>query len=179
MIAGLDLSTARIGLAHGDGKLSSIQAHAGPGDRGRRLHELGRRLTLELRRRPPLPALVCIEAPLPHGPGTVSLTRQAEVRGVVLRDLFELDVPFVEVLPSNLKRFATGNGSASKEAMIAAAIAEGADDVLNDDEADAFHLRRMARCAYGLDRAAGGDELDALSVVAWPTVPGLSGRISA
>lgn len=178
MIAGLDLSTARIGLAHADGGLASIQAHAGPGDRGRRLHELGSRLSLELRRRPPLPALVCIEAPLPHGPGTVSLTRQAEVRGVVLRDLFELDVPFVEVLPSNVKRFATGNGAASKEAMIEAAHAEGAEP-LNDDEADAFHLRRMARCAYGLEHAAGSDELDALSVVAWPTVPRLSGRIGA
>lgn len=170
MIAGLDPSTARIGLAHVDGTLVSISAHAGPSDRSRRLHELARRLVLELRHRPPLPRVVVLEGPSLGGPGVLGKIRQAEVRGNILRDLFELGVVVVEVQPASLKRFATGNGNASKEAMIAAALEREAPELLNDDEADAFHLRRMARCAYGLERAEADHELDALAAVQWPNV---------
>lgn len=92
------------------------------------------------------------------------------MRGILLEHLFELDVAFVEITPSSLKRFATGNGNADKDAMIVAATERAAISPLNDDEADAWHLRRMARCAYGLETASPGHELEAISAVQWPNV---------
>ena len=52
--------------------------------------------------------------------------------------------------PSSVKLFATGKGNANKDRMIAAAIEAGARGNVNDDEADAFHLRRMGLAAHGL-----------------------------
>lgn len=169
MIAGLDPSTSRIGYAAPDGGLHGIVARAGASDRGRRLSELERHTSTALRCWPPRPALVVVEGPALHGPGVLSLVRQAEVRGVLLRLLFDLEIAFVEIAPANLKRFATGNGSAPKAAMIARAEALGAAPS-NDDEADAYHLRRFGLLAYGKIEATEDHELDALANagVDWP-----------
>jgi len=171
MIAGLDPSTARIGYADPAGALFSITAQAGPSDRARRLDELDRELERTIRTRPPLPNLVVLEAPTQHGPGALGMIRQAEVRGVLLRRLFVLGIPFAEVTPGSVKRFATGNGAAGKDAMVAAALELGA-EVGNDDEADAFHLRRFGRVVYGLEKHLEHHELGAIADagVTWPTI---------
>jgi len=171
MIAGLDPSTARIGYADPAGALFSITAKAGPSDRARRLDELDRELERTVRTRPPLPNLVVLEGAAQHSPGPLGMIRQAEVRGVLLRRLFVLGVPFVELSPSNVKRFATGNGNADKDAMLEAARAQGA-TVANDDEADAFHLRRFGRVVYGLEKHLEHHELGAIADagVTWPTI---------
>lgn len=169
-IAGLDPSTKRIGYARPDAAVHSIYANAGASDRGRRLSELERHTSTAIRHYPPRPALVVVEGPALHGPGVLSLVRQAEVRGVLLRLLFDLEIAFVEIAPTNLKRFATGNGGAPKAAMIARAIALGAPSDVNDDEADAYHLRRFGLLAYGKIEATEDHELDALANagVDWP-----------
>jgi Holliday junction resolvasome RuvABC endonuclease subunit len=52
----------------------------------------------------------------------------------------------IECVPvQTLKKFATGNGSASKDAMIAAAIKTGLLYPADDNQADAFHLLRWAQ----------------------------------
>ena len=164
-IVGLDLSTKRVGLAAADGELVSISAHAGAEDPYRRLHELGREIERALRLRPPAPDLVVVEgySLAVFGAGILSKIRLGEIGGIVRTRLFEMGIPFVDVPPSSLKRFATGNGNAKKEQMVARAIELGARRNVNDDEADAFHLRRMARAANGLEGQLLDHELDAIA----------------
>lgn len=170
-IFGLDLSTKRVGFADADGRVFSISGHAGADDPYRRLHELSREIERAFRLRPPFPDLVAIEEYALGAPGRISLVRLGEIGGIVRTRLFELDVPFVLVGPSKLKRFATGNGNASKEQMINAAVHGGCIGpggiAPNDDEADAWHLRRMARAAHGLEGALLDHERDSLAGVSW------------
>lgn len=172
MIAGIDSSTKRIGYAGPDGRLWSISARAGSKDRARRLHELGRQLERAILLYPPRPAIAIIEGYALNTPGRLGLTRQAEIGGVIRRLLFELGIPFLEIEPSRLKLYATGNGNASKEAMIAAAIELDAAP-LNDDEADALHLRALGRMGYGLDPLELGSKLAVLSSITFPALPSL------
>ena len=165
-VVGLDLSTKRVGFAAADGELFSISAHAGAEDPYRRLHELGREIERALRLRPPAPELVVVEGyslAMHPGGGILSKIRLGEIWGIVRTRLFEMGIRFVDVPPSSVKRFAVGNGNAKKEQMVSRAIELGARGNVNDDEADAFHLRRMARAAYGLEGDLLGHELDAIA----------------
>lgn len=161
-IAGLDLSTKRIGYAAPDGKVWSITSTAGPEAPARRLHELARFLEFAMRRHPPLPDLVAIEGYGLGTPGRLALVRLGELGGVVRVRLFELEVRYVEVPPTSLKRHATGNGNADKTTMLERAHELGA-PVTNHDEADAWLLRRMARHAHGLEDLRQGHETDAIA----------------
>jgi len=162
-VVGLDLSTKRIGFAAADGELLSISAHAGAADPYRRLHELKRDLSQAFRLRPPRPDLVVVEDYALAAPGRIALVRLGEVGGIVRTWLFEQDWPMALVRPSTVKRFATGNGNAKKEQMIARAVELGARGSVNDDEADAFHLRRMGRAALGLEGPLLEHEADAIA----------------
>lgn len=162
-VVGLDLSTKRIGFAAADGELLSISGHAGASDPYRRLHELQRDLVRAFQLRPPRPDLVVVEDYALAAPGRIALVRLGEIGGIVRTWLFEQDLPVVFVTPSSVKRFATGNGNAKKEQMIARAIELGARGNVNDDEADAFHLRRMGRAAHGLEAPLLAHELDAIA----------------
>lgn len=71
--------------------------------------------------------------------------RLAKLRGYIASAVPPNEVPTVEVPPGTLKNWATGNGSADKEQMIAEAVKMGAeipDKPLGgrDDLADAYHL---------------------------------------
>jgi crossover junction endodeoxyribonuclease RuvC len=170
-VIGLDLSTARVGFAATDGELLSISGHAKADDPYRRLHELRREIARAIRDHPPRPTVAVVEDYALGGkPGTfgiLSKIRLGEIGGIVRTDLFELDVPIALVRPSTLKRFATGNGNADKPAMVARAHELGGSP-RNDDEADAFHARRMGICAYGDRQGLTVFELDAIGVVTWP-----------
>lgn len=169
-IAGLDVSTKRIGYAAPDGRLFSISARAGAEDPSRRLYELIRDFETILYRYPPRPELVVVEGYSLASPGRLALIRLGEIGGVVRLRLFEREIPYVEVPPSSLKRFATGRGDATKEQMIRRAIDQGAHlHGENDDEADAFHLRRMGRAAHALESPLVDHEIDAVANcgVAW------------
>lgn len=88
------------------------------------------------------------------------------LHGVVKSMLLEADIPWIDIAPASLKKFATDNGQCSKDAMIAAAIRafgfEGSDNNL----ADALILRRM-----GEQSISGGDTAyrrKAIAKVVWP-----------
>lgn len=166
-VVGLDLSTKRIGFAAADGELLSIAAHAGARDPYRRLHELQRELWQAFRLRPPRPDLVVVEDYLLYAKNQMTLIRLGELGGIVRTWLFEQSMPTAFVAPGTVKRFATGNSNASKEQMVAKAIQLGARGNVNDDEADAFHLRRMGRAAHGLEGWLEEHERDALAKVTW------------
>lgn len=161
-IAGLDLSTKRIGYAAPNGTLVSLVPKAGPDEPGRRLAEIRDLIDRAIQLHPPRPELIAIEGYSLGSPNRSTLLTLGEVGGAVRCRLYELDIRFVLVPPSSVKRFATGKGNADKYMMQAAAIGLGARGNVNDDEADAFHLRRMARAAHGLEFNLAAHELDAI-----------------
>jgi len=146
-VVGLDLSLARTGMALTDGRLVSIRPKAGADDRGRRLHQIVSDITAWLTASRIPPSLAVIERYSPGGIQGLTASHIGELGGVVRLRLFELAIPWIEVPPAALKKYATGSGGASKEMMTAAAEVAGADPN-NHDEADAFWLRR-----YGLEMA--------------------------
>ena len=169
-IAGLDLSTTRIGYAAPDGTLTSIVSRFDAKAPTRRLDDLWRQMERTIRLHPPIPDLVAIEGyALSTGPHTGGLARirLGEIGGLARVMLFQLGIEYVEIPPSSLKRWATGNGRADKGAMIAAARASGASGTVNHDEADAWHCRRMARMAHGLEEKVHDYQIDALTKIDW------------
>lgn len=69
------------------------------------------------------------------------LRKLSEFRGILLEVCDELDLPEPEFVPvTALKKFATGNGRADKQEMIAACINQYRFTPRTHDEADAFLL---------------------------------------
>lgn len=168
-VAALDVSTTRIGFAAPDGTLVSIVSKFDAKAPVRRLDDLWRQMGRTLQLHPPRPDVVAIEGySLGKGPaGALSKIRLGEVGGLARVMLLHLDIPFVEIPPTSLKRWATGNGHADKGAMIAAARASGARGPVNHDEADAWHLRAMTRMAYGLTPMGEPHQVDAIAALTW------------
>ena len=69
------------------------------------------------------------------------MRRLAELRGVLLEVCDETDIPEPEFInPAALKKWATGNGRATKEEMIAACKNRYGIVPVDDNAADACHL---------------------------------------
>jgi Holliday junction resolvasome RuvABC endonuclease subunit len=92
-----------------------------------------------------------------------------ELGGCVRLLLHRLGVPFVDVAPSSLKKYATGKGNCGKDEMIAAAIRRFGFEGSDNNEADAYLLWCMARDAYG-EPVASVPQVNAaaLEKVVWP-----------
>lgn len=104
-----------------------------------------------------------------------------ELGGAVRVRLFEMGVPFVEVSPALLKKFAVGSGQASKDEVLLAAARRGGSlfSGMSNDEADAFWLL-VSGYEYLASRGVGGRLLPvpavqaaALSKVDWSPFEGL------
>lgn len=169
-VAGVDGATKNLGLARPNGTLVTLNARAGAKDPVRRLAELERLLWRALELHPPRADLVVVEGYGLGTPGRLALVRLGEVGGMIRTTAFRLAAEVVEVPPSSLKRFATGNGAAKKPAMIARALELGAELSKPDahDEADAFLLRRLGRIGAGITRAENDHELEIVASLSWP-----------
>lgn len=144
-VLGLDLSATKAGIALPTGRTITSRAPTinaavkGADEIGRRLtwwhQELGHLLRIYR------PQVVALEGPLLHtgGSGTI---RVLEVHGIARAAVYRAGATLVEIAPAELKKWATGSGSAGKDDMIAAALDRGATPA-NDDEADAALLRFM------------------------------------
>ena len=92
-----------------------------------------------------------------------------ELGGVIRLAFYDAGIPYVEVPPSSLKRFATGKGNADKDSVLAAAIRRLDYDGHYHDEADALFLLEMARTHYDLPcTPMPKAHIDALDGVRWP-----------
>ena len=70
---------------------------------------------------------------------------RAGLRWIIKREIVHAGIPFVEISPSKLKKFATGKGNASKHEMTVAAVRRFVDVEFGDDnQVDATWL-----CAAG------------------------------
>lgn len=86
-----------------------------------------------------------------EGRAAVSL---GELGGVLRLMLHEIGVPYIEIDPNRLKKYATGAGNAKKEAVLVAAVRRFGYTGSSNDEADALVLRKMALDWYELPGAA-------------------------
>lgn len=96
----------------------------------------------------------------------------AEVGGVVRLAIFDFGIPFVEVPPQTLKKYATGSGKAHKDEVIAAAVKRSGVDIKKNDEADAWWLYQMGAAHYGLPDAVEMPQVNrvALKTPKWPVL---------
>lgn len=124
------------------------------------------------------PDVTVIEEPLLiAGKGDTSV-RLGELHGAIKHWIWARGYPYVDVHPSHVKQFATGNGGADKEKVRAAIIASYGQllHVHTYDEADAVSMLAMARCAYGqplrdrdgLDIQPPAAAAKAISKTSWP-----------
>lgn len=177
-MVGLDLSVSRTGIAWLDGSTTSTKV-PGKVKGGDRLALLMLQIEPALRRGgasdhpsygQPLPDLLVIEDYSPGAVGINGKLTNAELCGCVLLLASQRRIPVAKVRANTLKRYATGNGSADKDAMVAAAHAQGWDGATHD-EADAAWLRWL-----GLAHLSGDDLTGRLALadgVSWPDVAGL------
>jgi len=161
-ILALDLSLVRTGVCRPDGATSCITTGA-------------------LRGLPRIDAIVRNVQVLCRGAGLVVIEGYsfgskgravfdiAELGGCVRFLLYRLGMPFVDVPPSTLKKYATGKGNSPKDAMIAAAIRRFGFAGCDNNEADAYLLWCLARHAYGCPIASVPVvNAEATMKVAWP-----------
>ena len=90
-----------------------------------------------------------------------------EIGGVIKVLFHENNIEYVVVPPALLKKFATGNSSASKEDMVDAAKTHGCVPA-DDNQADAFFLARIAR-AYVQGGVTRRCELEVLQTLRNPS----------
>jgi crossover junction endodeoxyribonuclease RuvC len=92
-----------------------------------------------------------------------------ELGGVIRVALHECGLPYVEIAPSSLKKFATGKGNAKKDDVFAAAIRKLGYTANDHNEADALWLLAMARAHYhGEPETLTQAQSEALAKIAWP-----------
>lgn len=89
-----------------------------------------------------------------------------ELAGVVKVCLLQWRIPFVIPTSTQLKKYATGRGNATKDAVLAAAIRDGSPAETND-EADAWWLRHMALSHYN-GTASNATRRQVLEQIDWP-----------
>lgn len=96
-----------------------------------------------------------------------------ELGGLIRWGLWRKKVPYVDIPPSNVKKYAAGKGNAGKPEMLAAAIRRLDLDTTDDNVIDATWLRLMALDHYGFRivemPAAHRGALDKLK---WPRLGG-------
>lgn len=160
-VVGLDLSLTATGIATPEG-----QRTIGTKARGcERLIEL--RDTI--RKACELADLVAVEG-YSFGSRNSHAHALGELGGVVRVALHVASVPFVEVPPSSLKKFATGKGNAGKEEVLASAIRRLGYEGHDNNEADALWLRAMGMDALGCPLVAMPESHRAALVkVEWPS----------
>jgi Holliday junction resolvasome RuvABC endonuclease subunit len=161
-VLGLDLSITAAGLAADNETTETVGGPARDGDR--RLITIRNRVRRWLRIRD-------YELAVIEGPGFAStrIFSVAMVHGVVRAELLVAEVPFVTVAPSTLHAFATGDGGASKAEMKQAAAAATGRAFHDDNQADAWWLRRMGTAALGDHDGLTDDQIERLGhVQGWP-----------
>ena len=140
VVVGLDLSLRGTGIAHADGSTETYISVA------KEAADHGVARIVEIRDH--------VMAAVPHDVELVMMEGlafdshdthrwNAQLAGVVRVGLYDSDAAFMLVAPGTLKKYATGNGHASKYEVIQAAERRLHYEGASDDEADALWLRAI------------------------------------
>jgi len=122
----------------------SLQSNSKDGDDTSRIMELATDTVSALLSLPLPISIAVFEDYGPINRTSGKITQRAEICGIVKFHLLTWGVPIVMVSPNSLKSFASGNGKASKDAMLTAANKLGYYPDTHD-EADAFHAARLGQ----------------------------------
>lgn len=147
---GIDLALLHTGLALPDGNLHTLTI--GSTLKGYRRHQA---MVSAVRTfiANAQPNLIVLEAyNIGAGKRTpIALIRAAEVGGILRTSIALTGIPRGEVPPSTLKKYATNNGAAKKDAMIESAVldafATNQQSPHDDHQADAYWLRHIGLAA--------------------------------
>jgi Holliday junction resolvasome RuvABC endonuclease subunit len=133
-VLGLDLSMVGTGVAHTvEGAVCTHLIKTREKDRDRRLIQIQN----EIRTYAAGAELCLIEAPTPRSPSSVTT---GMVQGAARLVLLELGIPYGTLMPSSLKKYATGRGTGDKVPMAIAALKRAGLEFPNDNECDGFWL---------------------------------------
>lgn len=186
-VVGLDLSLRATGMACSDGTTLRLvpPKNVWPVTAAKRhlrsemdriawiLDQVGENLTGPLPDEPrfdsPRPDLVVIEH---YSRGSSNRREEmGELGGIIRLDLWARNIPYADVSPASLQKFACGDSKKrDKDAVLAAAIRLGCPGNTND-EADSWFLRQMGLYHLGeSDVPHTQYRDDAISKVAWPEV---------
>lgn len=161
-ILALDLSLTATGVATPTGELDTWATDDRQGDA--RLVDISDRLNLLLRRNPVTVAVIEDLPTHAHGAG-----KTAMVHGLVRERLLRRGIPIVLVVASQLKKYATGKGNATKPDMRVELLKRTGLDLRDDNQVDAWWLRAMALDAYGQPPVQlPAVHRDALAKITWP-----------
>jgi Holliday junction resolvasome RuvABC endonuclease subunit len=133
-VSGLDLSLTATGVCDPDGNVFTIATDDNDGDR--RLNVIRLRVLEVVQGND----FVRIED-LPTHAKSAGIT--AMVHGVVRADLAALGIPYARVVPSTLKKYASGKGSGDKTLMAMSAFKRAGVEFADDNQCDAWWLRAM------------------------------------
>lgn len=145
-VLGLDLSLSASGVAYANGHVTTITNEDDLNGMDRIAHivdTISRAVVAATE-------LVMIEAPVFY-PGHMSGARDiAQLNAIMRWDLWVAGVPYMDVKPSTVKKYATGNGNAKKLAVLRSAEKRLGYDGDSYDEADALWLRAVGWAILGV-----------------------------
>lgn len=150
-IVGIDPSYTATGIAHADGTVETIKWR---GENRCRLCDayekvVGTVIGSELW--DTKPDLIVIEG---YAHGAKNAAHQMGELGGVLRLAFmHAGIPYLDISPPTLKKFATGKGNAVKERVLAEAIRRLGYEGHSTDEADALWLREIGLALSGANQS--------------------------
>jgi Holliday junction resolvasome RuvABC endonuclease subunit len=165
-IIGMDLSVRATGLCFRDGTAVVVKPKS-QGDA--RFDEIAQRVMGFVRACDA--HLAVIEKAPPGLKGHADLIYG--VQAVIRTELVRAGIPYAEVDPNKLKKFATGNGSADKTAMAVAALKRAGLEFQDDNACDAWWLYQAGQVHYDPELALlvlPKDQTAALAGVVWPNV---------
>lgn len=87
-----------------------------------------------------------------------------ELGGVIKAEFYLREIPCISVPPTSLKKFATGNGSASKDRMIKAVAEKYGFETKNDNIADAVALAKLGE-VYLTEESTYRSELEVVKML--------------
>lgn len=146
VVVGLDLSLSSSGVARADGTVGTITFDL---DGINRIDAIVDAIAITI---PPLVELVAVEG-YSFGSNMTYARETAELGGCVRLALWRAQVPYIDVPPGTVKKYATGDGHASKLAVIRAAEKRLGYEGESSDEADALWLRAIGWALLGVPLA--------------------------
>lgn len=72
-----------------------------------------------------------------------------ELGGIIRLGLADLEIPYVEITPTQVKKFICGTGNANKNVVLKEVFKRFGEDINDDNIADAFSLMQLGRAACG------------------------------